>query len=760
MRYINPTGANMKDVHGVTVLQDSFDPEKDRQDQADDDKKKELSDPRMFYVNLAREARDASVSYFEVTRQRELQDSLDNFASRHPSGSRYWTKGYEDRSRMFQPKTRIVARQLEEEAAQTFFSSEDLISVKPVNVNSQEDQFYASVHERMLKRRFEDDLPFFEMVIGGVQDAFKQGDVISAVGWESEEEMQPIGAYDSNVFDGETGDMLHSQGDMRMEPSIKYNRPTFRLIPLEHIHIDPGANWADPIGTSPFVIEDIPMHIGNVKSRMTGLGTPNGWYEYPETQILSATVKSDTQEALRAKRQGDTIDPMTQQGYRTVSDHKMVMVHRVIMQIDGEDFLWYTLGNLLILSDPIPLREAVLWLGEGERDYQWGFSQLETHRTYKPGIGELFKDLQGEVNVERNARADAIAQALARRYKIRRDSVTDYESLENMVTGGYYEVEEMDDVEQEQWSEIPGSSFFNEDRLANDLAAMGGSFDQGGIASQRNMNETVGGMRMASTAAGRSRSYIILTITATWWKKVCEDLLKMEKAFATEDEIIDAVDEVLADKEQVPDLQPSEIMEVKTRVSVNMRLGTDPMTRVGNLMGFTDQFMQTPFAPRIDYESLYKEGAGAVGFGDGDRFILPAQDDDPEKEQLRQQIAELEQMLETKQVETQAKVQVAEINQRGRMEQIEAQERTKIMIADLEHQIEQSEVDVKEAKTEIERNEHELNKEALIHQVNVARFEMKRELKGLTEQESESTASGKSGTLARDDYGKQPERTG
>lgn len=751
MKFLNPS-APLKDVHGVVMLDEK---EMARQ-------QSENENPLQWWIDTAREAYTASYNYYEVTMMRQHQDNLDNFQSRHPADSRYHGDMYRYRSRLFKPKTRIASRQLEEDAAEMFFGTDDLVSIKPVNINSKEDQFAADVQEHLVQKHLDESLSYFEMTLGGVQDAFKQGDVVSGVGWESAEQEKDR-ERDLTTFDGESGDMLWEAGDTYAEPVMEYNRPTFRLIPIENIHLDPGFVWNDPIGTSPYIIEDMPMHIQKVQERMAEPGQEpqgNQWKHVPTTVLLSATQATDSQESIRAKRQGDTLDPLSSNAYRTVEDHMIVMVRRVILDVDGEDWLYYMVGNEALLSEPVPLLEVAPWLKPGERDYQWGYAGIETHRTYKSAPAEWLKDLQAAANIEHNARSDNIALALNKRYKVKRNAVKDFASLRMSVPGGIYEVDDMADVEPEQWSDIGGSSFYNEDRLVNDFDALGGSFDQGSVASQRNMNETVGGMRMMQQRTGKARSYMLLTITVTWWQKVMDALHRMVIEYSTEDEVIDAVDELLADDEPVPGVQPLDLLKVKCRVKINMRLGSDPMSRMNNLMAIIANFADSPVAQRLDWDELFKEGAGAAGFGDGDRFMMPVDGMDPAMQQLVQENEQLRMMVETKQLEMQNKIEVAQVNAQARLQAEQMKGDMQRELALMERELKLLDHEISLAETDIKREELELAREGLIHQINTARFNMRKEMKDLSKQDAESNASGIAGTMARDDYGKVMGATG
>jgi len=60
---------------------------------------------------------------------------------------------------------------------------------------------------------------------------------------------------------------------------------------------------------------------------------------------LSESNDKDNREALRAKREGDTMDPLSTNAYRTVDEHQIVRVRRVILLVDSEDWVFYMVGG-------------------------------------------------------------------------------------------------------------------------------------------------------------------------------------------------------------------------------------------------------------------------------------------------------------------------------------------------------------------------------------------------------------------------------
>ena len=64
---------------------------------------------------------------------------------------------------------------------------------------------------------------------------------------------------------------------------------TIKLNPIENIRIDPAAEWVDPVGSSPYLIDMLPMYVKDVRARMTQpdaiTGAPR-WAPIPDSEIL------------------------------------------------------------------------------------------------------------------------------------------------------------------------------------------------------------------------------------------------------------------------------------------------------------------------------------------------------------------------------------------------------------------------------------------------------------------------------------------
>jgi len=215
-------------------------------------------------VQLARECYEASTSWLNSGRRLKWADSYRAFQGQHASGSKYLSNDYRYRSRMFRPKTRAMVRRDEALTAAAFFSNSDVVRIAAQDENDSYQVASARLMQELLQYRLTRTIPWFQTLMGARQDANITGVAIAKIYWKYEE--QVVG-HDANPrLDVVTGlPVLDNDGTPILDalPRIEViaDKPVIDLIPAENFRFDPGADWRDPIGTSPYLICLTPMWI-------------------------------------------------------------------------------------------------------------------------------------------------------------------------------------------------------------------------------------------------------------------------------------------------------------------------------------------------------------------------------------------------------------------------------------------------------------------------------------------------------------------
>lgn len=604
------------------------------------------------WVSRARDAYTQSTSYVDSNYRKQWEEDLSHFNSDHAPGSKYHSDSYKYRSKVFRPKTRASIRSNEAAAVAAFFSNQDVVSIEAANQSDQVQRISAEVWQEVLNYRLQKTIPWFQLCIGGFQDAQTVGVVCSRQEWKYEEKQEQ---YEQQYIN-ELGEV---ETETVTETVTETDEPCITLLPVENLRIHPGASWIDPINDSPYIIELMPMLVGEVKQRMkTDVYGEGKWKKLDDKDFHDGLDQSDdSTRHVRTDR-----EDQYEEDYRELSDFDTVWVHRNIMQINGEDILYYTLGTSHLLSDPVKLEE-VSKIG---RNYVLGCCVLETHKQYPGGVSRLGAQVQKEINEIANQRADNVKLVLNKRWLVRRGADIDVQSIMRNVPGSTTYVNDINqDVGELNWPDVTSSSYAEQDRLNMDYDEVTGTFSTGSINTNRNLGETVGGMSMLRGASNIQTEYLLRTFAETWVEPVLRQLMQLEQAYETDLTILNwAADKAQLVQKYGVDQLTDQILDQELSVTVNVGMGsTDPVTRLERFVLAMNQYMQMAAASiqlgqaAPNMEEVAKEIFGKLGYKDGSRFFP----DDQMKQvhaQYEQVIQQLQQQLNTQQQEFQAKMMI------------------------------------------------------------------------------------------------------
>lgn len=624
------------------------------------------------WLGMARDAYESSTDYFDSSIRKGMEDSIAHFQNRHAAGSKYHSEAYKYRAKGFRPKTRAIVRQNEAAAAVALFSTQDVLHITPEDEGNQQQRISAEILQELVQYRLDHSVNWYQTALGAYQDALVTGVCISHQYWDYEQISEPT---DGGIHP------ITGEQQIVWQNQVVIDRPRIELRPVENIRFAPSADWTDPIGSSPYVIDRFPMHIGDIKRRMTERDAPASWYELDDGAIMTAMTDDDTSvRAAREHKREDSKDP-----HHALKDFDTAWIHRNIIRLHGDDYLYYTLGVHHLLSDPVPLHTVYKHLNRGERPYVMGKIILETHKVYPAGLVDLLAPLQREANDLNNQRRDNVSLVLNRRYIARRGATIDYKSLTRNVPGSITLVDDIQsDIRVEAPPDVTASGYQEQDRLNMDYDELAGAFSQSSVGSNRKLNETVGGMQMLQSGANQIVEYQIRTFSETWVEPVLRQLVKLEQCFETSEPILKMIGSKIRalqrfGVDQITDQMLAGEMTVRVNVGFN---STDPKQRVDKLAMGLNTIGQ--FAPQMiqgmDTKELVTEVLGALGYRSVERFFPSIAkgnegQPDPQIQQLQQQLQELQQQLQTKQVEIQGRLQQEQIKSQTTLQkaQLEAQ---------------------------------------------------------------------------------------
>jgi hypothetical protein len=685
---------------GGAAEEEKYDP---RQDPENDD----------FWISRCRSAYQSSSTWFDTNVRPRMEDNMRIFNNEHPRSSRYRDQSYEKRSKIFRPKSRSGLRKVEAAGAAAFFATQDAVNCTAPNPSDKRQRLAADVNGELLNYRLQHNIPWFLTLVGGLQDAGKQGVVISKQEWVYREVEE---AYSENLLDEMTGELQGSR--TTYQTRVTADHPDIKLRPVENIRFSAAADWRDIINTSPYLIDMEPWFVGDVINRAKEGAKGHfdvQWRDLSMGEIRSA--RSQSYEPVRQAREGSREDRYEEMS-NDVEEHDIVWVHHNYHRIDGEDWYFATLGTEIMLTDPVPTSQTTPLSG---RPYVLGMCVVETHKPYPAGPIELGRPLQEEINDVTNLRLDNIRHILSPRYFVKRGESVDMRSLLRNIAGGVTAMENpKEDVVIRQIQDATSSSYQEQDRLSIEYDSLTGSFSQESVASNHNITERVGNTQMLGESANQITEMTIRTFSETWVEKVLQQVMELEQSLES-DEVVMAI---VGQRTGVHPEAVFRMLELPVKVTVNVGFGaTNPQRRIQKVaMAFdTIRGINEEWVRDADKGEVITEILGAVGFKSAERFfptIGQAEgEEDPMIAQLKDENAQLQQMLAGKgqELEFKGKIEQLKIESKERLEMGKLQMSSE-RHAQLQHKIEQGKWQKALLDHKIKQEQNAMRKQELVQQ--------------------------------------------
>lgn len=654
---------------------------------------------------LARQSYQSSSGYFDASQRDRLLDAMARFNSQHPKGSKYWSPAFEKRSKLFRPKTRATVRKREAAAAISLFGSSNIVSVT-ASGGSADAAMDARLQQSLLNHRLQENDRWYRFVLGAVQDADRQGFAVARTYWDYEEadryyvESHPeLGAVD------------------RVDTVASKDRPGFALVAIENFLFSPSANWMDPVGTSPYLIERIPMFVCDIRRYQNNPHAPLKYRNLSTSQLLSGG-QTGAWDSIQLQRERELQSRYQRNGEAT--DYAVVWVHRNILKIDGEDYVFDSIGTSLMLSSMIPLVE---FDPRGYRPYVIGSTIVEAHNPFNPGAVDLMAQVQDEINDTANLRQDANKMATAGRMFIKRGTGVDLHSLAKFTPGQAVEMDNPStDVKWDRSPEAPRGAFEENQLLNTELDDLIGNFSQSSVAHNRNLNETVGGMQMLGDSANQMTEYDLHTFCKTFVTQVLQQVLDLERYWETDKNLA----AIIGSKMATTARRFWQSLDTSARVIVDVGFGaTNPGKRIERInmgMGLLAQFFPT-LMMQADSTEIARDVFAAVGQSDINRYFpfmdTEGQEQDPKVRALQQQVQQLQQLTQPGQVQ----LQIAQLKQQGDLKKAQDQNANAVSIKKMELTLAYIELQLEKEKNEIARGQLLLAREKLSNDITMQRME-------------------------------------
>ncbi len=623
------------------------------------------------WLERGQSAYRASTSYIDNNMRAAWEDAIRAFNNQHSASSKYNSQSFEKRSKLFRPKTRTIIRKNEAAAAAAFFSNMEVVDIAAQDPSNKEELANADIMKQLLELRLSKYIKWYHIVLGGLQEAQTMGAVVAHIYWEYEAEPVVDNAQvEVTPLDGEEneypvqtdlpkgaftmgGEQIAEPEPVQVEitaeikPKVKRDQPCIKLIPVENIRIDPGADWMDPINSSPYVIEVMPMYIMDIKAK----AEKGEWREVSDGELRNATV--DRASSTRAARANGKEDPY-QQDSKSLMDHEVAWVHRHIHRVDGEDWEFYMLSDQMLLTDPVPLSQNVL---HGLRPYVMGCSILEAHRLYPTSVPVLAKDLQEQANEIANQRIDNVKFVLNKKWFVKRGKDADIGGLVRNVPGGVVLLDDpVNDVREINFPDVTASAYQEQQSIDGDMNDLLGNFSAAQVMADHGINGPARNMAMLSQSSGTLVEYMLRTYTETFIQPVLRQLIKLEQAYETDDVILSLAGKRanIMQRYGINEVTDN-LLEKELTLTVNVGMGaTDPQMKLQKFVAAMNTFvgMMEKKVPGINMQEVGKEIFGHLGYADGSRFFTT---DNPQMLQLQQQLQQQQMELQKLQLALQNK---------------------------------------------------------------------------------------------------------
>lgn len=522
-------------------------------------------------LNMLREASSQSRSYFETYVHRHWSRNYRAYRNEHFEGSLYLRDEYKTRSKIFKPKTRSALRKQLATTAKAMFSTGDVVSVTAEDDTNQQQIQSAALKQELVSYRLgtstlRNGIPWFLTAGGSRFDAQMTGLCCSKQFWNYKE----IDTGETETIQGVDEESGMPMSFQRPKTLILIDKPDVLLIAPENVRFDPNANWTNVAQLSPYLLVQFPMTADEAFDMIQqNQRAKVPWLNVTIEQLKSYAGDTPTETiAPRTAREGGR-DPQQQAS----GNYRNLWLTEVFMRYRGRDYVYWAIKDTKIISTPTPVEKAYPWLS-GERPIVVGMGQLEPHKSYPQSAVESWQQTQAEINDAANLRLDHMKQIVSPPMKVLRGKKVDLQQVQRKGQNSLIMVNDMGDVEPMQLPDTPGSAFQEANLMNSDMDDLAGSFDSSSVSTNRDLNETVGGMHLLSEASNQVSDFDLTVWNETWCQPVVVHLVKLEEYYENDAKVLALCGQraSLWDRFGVNEIT-DEMLRAETTIKVNLGIG-------------------------------------------------------------------------------------------------------------------------------------------------------------------------------------------
>lgn len=592
------------------------------------------------FLGIIGQAERISRDYHLRTVEKPLNRAYRAWQNLHASDSKYLGPAWRGRSRVYIPKTRAAVRKNLATAAASLFSTEDVVNISAQFEDDPQQRATAAVIKadldyRLTRSSAVSGIPWYLISMGGCLDAQLTGVTVSKQYWEYME--VPTGKMETRqepIMDPRTGQValddmgapLLTEVEVPVMRTVK-DRPMIDIIPIENVDVDPAAPWYNPVQHGRWFRCRYPMGLSDARALMRSNGkhgSKHAWLDVPDDVLLKGRQDDERGSSRRTREGGgDRYEDSQGGGHLDI-----IWISENFIRIDGKDYHFWSVGRHAYLSEVKEVHEVYPELN-GERPYVMGVAQLDTHRVFPQSPVETWQPLQLEINDIANLRLDTLKRSIAPLTVVKRGKNVDLAAVQRR--GQPDAIVMVDSVDDVLFQPTPGPSgaSYTETSVNNALFdELSGTFSTSSVQSSRQLNETVGGMRLMSGAANAVSEFDLRMWLETWVEPVLRQIIHLIRFYESDERILAIAGQnarVWTRFDYMPSIDDFEQTEVSLRVNAGIG-ALDPMQKLQKfkfamemLAPVMPMAQQKGITPNI--EAIIEEVMGAAGFRDGRRFF-------------------------------------------------------------------------------------------------------------------------------------------
>lgn len=605
------------------------------------------------FLGIIGQAERISRDYHLRTVEKPLNRAYRAWQNLHASDSKYLGPAWRGRSRVYIPKTRAAVRKNLATAAASLFSTEDVVNISAQFEDDPQQRATAAVIKadldyRLTRSSAVSGIPWYLISMGGCLDAQLTGVTVSKQYWEYLE--VPTGKMETRqepIIDPRTGQValddmgqpLLSEVQVPVMRTVK-DRPMIDIIPIENVGVDPAAPWFAPVQHGRWFTCRYPMGLSDARAMLKSggkHGSSHAWLKVTDEVLMKGRVEDERGSSRRTREGGgDRYEEANSPGELDV-----IWIQENFIRLEGKDWHFWSVGRHAYLSEVREVHEVYPEF-HGERPYVMGVAQLDTHRVFPQSPVETWQPLQLEINDIANLRLDTLKRSIAPLTVVKRGKNVDLGAVQRRgQPDAIVMVDSQDDIVF-QPTPGPSGASYTETSVNNALFdELSGTFSTSSVQSSRQLNETVGGMRLMSGAANAVSEFDLRMWLETWVEPVLRQIIHLIRFYESDERILAIAGQnarVWTRFEYMPSIEDFEQTEISLRVNAGIG-ALDPMQKLQKfkfamemLAPVMPMAQQKGITPNI--EAIIEEVMGAAGFRDGRRFFefgeAPQSQPDPE----------------------------------------------------------------------------------------------------------------------------------